>query len=173
MNLCFSPLPSNNSYFACYALAAYIFSFSAWRDLVFHEMMVEQGKWVFLDNDIAFYAGAALFAWGGTLVLSSMWALGVTGTYLGDYMGILMDDRVTGFPFNVTEHPMYRGSALSFLGHALMGASAPGLLVALAVHVAYLLAELFEGPFTAGIYAKRDADRAAAKGKGNKTRKAD
>lgn len=34
---------------------------------------------------------AALFAVGSVLVVSSMWALGVTGTYLGDYFGILMD----------------------------------------------------------------------------------
>jgi hypothetical protein len=32
-----------------------------------------------------------LFVVGSVLVLSSMWALGVTGTYLGDYFGILMD----------------------------------------------------------------------------------
>jgi phosphatidylethanolamine N-methyltransferase len=35
-----------------------------------------------------------------------MWALGVTGTYLGDYFGILMDEMVVGFPFNVTDAPM-------------------------------------------------------------------
>lgn len=34
-----------------------------------------------------------LFASGSTLVASSMWKLGVTGTYLGDYFGILMDVR--------------------------------------------------------------------------------
>jgi hypothetical protein len=32
-----------------------------------------------------------LFVAGQTLVLSSTWALGVTGTYLGDYCGILQD----------------------------------------------------------------------------------
>ena len=31
-----------------------------------------------------------------------MYALGVTGTYLGDYFGILMDEPVTSFPFNVS-----------------------------------------------------------------------
>lgn len=33
---------------------------------------------------------AILFTVGSTLVASSMWKLGVTGTYLGDYFGILM-----------------------------------------------------------------------------------
>lgn len=61
----------------------------------------------------------ALFVLGGTLVASSMWKLGVTGTYLGDYFGILMDNMVTGFPFNLTQSPMYNGSTLCFLAGAL------------------------------------------------------
>lgn len=38
----------------------------------------------------------------------SMYQLGVTGTFLGDYFGILMEDRVTAFPYNVTNNPMVR-----------------------------------------------------------------
>lgn len=65
-----------------------------------------------------------LFSAGGILVLTSMYALGVTGTYLGDYFGILMDDMVEGFPFNVCGSPMYYGSTMSFLGTALWYARA-------------------------------------------------
>jgi phosphatidylethanolamine N-methyltransferase len=36
-----------------------------------------------LQEPILKYLGAALFLMGNTFVLSSMWALGVTGTYLG------------------------------------------------------------------------------------------
>jgi methylene-fatty-acyl-phospholipid synthase len=46
-------------------------------------------------------------------------ALGVTGTYLGDYFGILMDKMVTGFPFNILDNPMYIGSTMCFLAHSL------------------------------------------------------
>jgi phosphatidylethanolamine N-methyltransferase len=63
--------------------------------------------------------GGALFAAGNIFVLSSMWALGVTGTYLGDYFGILMDEMVTGFPFNVMSDPMYWGSSMCFVGVSL------------------------------------------------------
>lgn len=63
--------------------------------------------------------GAGLFATGNVFVLSSMWALGVTGTYLGDYFGILMDKMVTGFPFNVMGDPMYWGSSMCFVGVSL------------------------------------------------------
>ena len=56
---------------------------------------------------------------GSVLVLSSMYKLGITGTYLGDHFGILMDNRITSFPFNVVEHPMYYGSTLCFFSMAL------------------------------------------------------
>ena len=58
---------------------------------------------------------ALLFSTGLVLVLSSMWALGLTGTYLGDYFGILMDEKVESFPFNVTNNPMYYVRSLPFL----------------------------------------------------------
>lgn len=70
---------------------------------------------------------------------------------------------VTGFPFNVTGSPMYTGSTLSFLGTALLFGKPAGILLTGLVHVVYAIALSFEDPFTAGIYAKRDRERAAAK----------
>lgn len=61
-----------------------------------------------------------------------MWKLGVTGTYLGDYFGILMDDMVTGFPFDFIPSPMYNGSTLCFFAGALRyvgGLLSPGQAV--------------------------------------------
>ena len=60
-----------------------------------------------------------LFAAGQTFVITSTWSLGITGTFLGDYFGILMDSRVEGFPFNVLRDPMYVGSTMCFAGTAL------------------------------------------------------
>lgn len=40
--------------------------------------------------------------------------------FSGDYFGILMDEKVTGFPFNIIENPMYWGSTANYLGLALM-----------------------------------------------------
>lgn len=93
-----------------------------------------------------------------------MWALGITGTYLGDYFGILMDEMVTGFPFNVTSAPMYYGSTMSFLGTAVLFGKPAGILLTIEVLVVYLLALRFEDPFTAGIYAKREKERSQKKG---------
>lgn len=83
-----------------------------------------------------------------------MWALGITGTYLGDYFGILMDDMVTGFPFNITDAPMYYGSTMSFLGTAILFGKPAGILLTAEVFIVYLIALRFEDPFTASIYAK-------------------
>ena len=73
-----------------------------------------------------------------------MWALGITGTYLGDYFGILMDEPVTSFPFNITSAPMYYGSTLSFLGTAVLYGKPAGVLLTLEVLLVYLIALRFE-----------------------------
>lgn len=105
----------------------------------------------------------ALFAFGNILVLSSMWALGVTGTYLGDYFGILMNEMVTGFPFNITSSPMYLGSTMNFLALALWFGKPAGILLTVEVFVAYWLALRFEDPFTANIYKKEEERKKRSK----------
>ena len=73
-----------------------------------------------------------------------MYALGITGTYLGDYFGILMSERVTSFPFNITGAPMYYGSTMSFLGTALLYGKPAGILLTAEVLIVYLMALRFE-----------------------------
>lgn len=96
-------------------------------------------------------------------MVTSTYALGITGTFLGDYFGILMDDMVTGFPFSVCDAPMYYGSTMSFLGTALLYGKPAGILLTAWVLVVYLVALQLENPFTAGIYEKRERERAAGK----------
>ncbi|KAL2419721.1 Phosphatidyl-N-methylethanolamine N-methyltransferase [Exophiala dermatitidis] len=141
-------------YYGCYALAVTIFSLGILRDSLYKSALDEQPLYPPLHQPVL---GAVLFAIGNVLVLSSMWALGVTGTYLGDYFGILMDHKVEGFPFNVTGAPMYWGSTLSFLGTALYAGRAAGVLLTLEVFVMYWIALKFEDPFTAQIYAKKES----------------
>lgn len=135
-----------------------------------------------LDTPTAKLASYGLFLSGNTLVLSSMWALGVTGTYLGDYFGILMDAPVTSFPFNITDAPMYHGSTLSFLATALYKGKPAGIALTGIVATAYAIARQYEeyvdteleelgkciansvsSPFTTEIYAKRDREQKAGK----------
>jgi phosphatidylethanolamine N-methyltransferase len=148
---------------ACYALAATIFSLGIVRDLLYERALRHQPSYPLLDSSLTSYLAYGLIATGNTLVLSSTWQLGITGTFLGDYFGILMDHIVTSFPFNVTDAPMYYGSTCSFLGTALLYGKPAGLLLTAWVFVVYRIALSFENPFTAGIYAKRDRERAEGK----------
>ncbi|KAL2755975.1 hypothetical protein ACRALDRAFT_1042970 [Sodiomyces alcalophilus JCM 7366] len=148
---------------ACYALAVTIFSLGLFRDYLYERALRHQPSHPLLETDAANYAGYALLAAGNVLVISSTYRLGITGTFLGDYFGILMDNIVTGFPFNVTDAPMYHGSTMSFLGTALLYGKPAGVLMSIWVLVIYTIALTYENPFTAGIYAKRDRERAAGK----------
>ncbi|KAE8354447.1 phospholipid methyltransferase-domain-containing protein [Aspergillus coremiiformis] len=150
----------NNPYYGCYFLAITIFTLGIFRDHVYQLALEDQPYYASVHQPIL---GGALFAVGSVLVLSSMYALGVTGTYLGDYFGILMDAPVTGFPFNVTGSPMYWGSTLNFLGVALYRGKVAGILLTAEVFILYWVALQWEDPFTAEIYAKRERERAKAK----------
>jgi len=95
-------------------------------------------------------------------VITSTFALGVTGTFLGDYFGILLDHRVEGFPFNIIENPMYIGSTMCFAAgalwyvckfrrvmqpiEALLRQERPaGLLITAFIYIVYAIALRFEG----------------------------
>ncbi|CAD7067360.1 unnamed protein product [Tilletia caries] len=145
------------NYLGCYFLGATIFSIGIFRDHLYNEALRVQPTHPLLLRDEAKYAGALLFGLGNLFVLSSMWALGVTGTYLGDYFGILMDHIVTSFPFNVMANPMYWGSSMSFAGVALWFGKPAGLVLTVLVIVVYYVALKFEEPFTNNIYARAAA----------------
>ncbi|CAJ1081193.1 phosphatidylethanolamine N-methyltransferase [Xyrichtys novacula] len=107
-------------YLACYCLGFVIILLNLYRSHSMTVAMKTQTRWTVLEGTEIFYAGVALMVFGTLLVVSSFLALGFTGTFLGDYFGILMDEKVTGFPFNITENPMYWGSTANYLGLALM-----------------------------------------------------
>ncbi|CAM1501912.1 Fc.00g038960.m01.CDS01 [Cosmosporella sp. VM-42] len=153
---------------ACYGLAITIFLLGLVRDYLYKQAIYEQPTAPTLLNPYFQAAAYVLFGFGNILVLTSTVALGITGTFLGDYFGILKDEMVTGFPFNFTSAPMYLGSTLSFIGTALFFGKPAGLLLSVWVHIVYGIALSFEDPFTAEIYAKRDRERAAVKA-GKKT----
>ncbi|XP_075925950.1 phosphatidylethanolamine N-methyltransferase isoform X1 [Petromyzon marinus] len=131
---------------ACYALAIAILLLGFYRDYRFLEAMRSQPRVPLLDRGAPVYAaGLALVSLGSLLVLASFWALGITGTFLGDYCGILMDGKAAGFPFSVTDNPMYWGSTLNFLGCSLMQASPAGIILTCGVAISYRVAIAFEG----------------------------
>ncbi|KAJ6476374.1 phospholipid methyltransferase-domain-containing protein [Mycena sanguinolenta] len=151
-----------NAYYGCYFLAALIFGFGILRDSLYHRALLDQPQYSLLPAPYDTLVPAALFLLGQIFVVTSTWALGVTGTFLGDYFGILMDERVEGFPFNVLRDPMYVGSTMSFAATALWYERPAGLLVTVYVYIVYVVALRFEGPFTDMIYSKREAERKKA-----------
>ena len=87
--------------------------------------------------------GWITFVMGIVLVFGAFYRLGITGTYLGDYMGILMDERVTAFPFNVLNNPMYVGSTLIFLAWSILQRSPVGFVLTAWVALVYYVATIY------------------------------
>jgi len=151
-------LAGGNTRIGCYLLAITIFSLGLLRDGIYHEALQHQPRFEIFKYPLNLIIPAVLFVYGQTLVLTSTYALGVTGTFLGDYFGILMSERVTGFPFNMHNDPMYLGSTICFAATALWYERPAGLLIAIFVRIVYQIALKFEGPFTDQIYANKDKD---------------
>jgi len=143
----------------CYFLAASIFFAGMLRDSLFKKAIAEQPHLQILPEPLKIIIPALLVGFGQLFVISSTWQLGITGTFLGDYFGILMDHRVEGFPFNVLRDPMYDGSTMTFIGASLWYESPAGLLISLYVSIAYIIALRFEGPFTDMIYSNRETKK--------------
>ncbi|KAG4103512.1 phospholipid methyltransferase [Neocallimastix lanati (nom. inval.)] len=152
----------------CYFLAFVIFTLGIVRDLLFAKAIQSDSECKLFDTQKVKILGYISLGIGSVLVYSSMYVLGIIGTYLGDYFGILMEKRVTGFPFNVCDNPMYTGSTLNFLGTALLGKSCAGVVLTILVWIVYVIALKFEGPFTSMIYANKNKKTEAKKPAANK-----
>ncbi len=160
--LCHIFIPKNTSkskrYIICYLLMVWIFSFSSYRDYLIRKIIQNQPKLIISEeyNYLIELISIVLFILGQIFVLSSFYKLGITGTFLGDYCGILMDAPVTTFPFNILNNPMYIGSTLSFLALALYYTSPVGILLTIEVYIVYQIALLFEESYTKWIYEQKN-----------------
>jgi len=149
---------TGSKYTACYIITVWVFGYSTFRDYVFSNTLNSQPQIAWMTGNVLLRALAALLVIGGqVLVLSSFYRLGITGTFLGDYCGILMDAPVTGFPFSLLNNPMYIGSSACFVGYSVWAGSVAGLLLAALVFLVYQGAIQFEEPFTRLIYEQKAA----------------
>ncbi|CAG7851338.1 Phosphatidyl-N-methylethanolamine N-methyltransferase Short=PLMT; AltName: Full=Overproducer of inositol protein 3; AltName: Full=Unsaturated phospholipid methyltransferase [Serendipita indica DSM 11827] len=149
-----------NPRIGCYLLAATIFSLGIIRDALYTKALKDQPAMDLLPAPFDIVVPAFLAVFGQILVISSTWQLGITGTFLGDYFGILMDEKVESFPFNYFNDPMYVGSTLTFAAGALWHKRPAGLFLTTIVWIVYTIALRYESPFTTEIYAKRERERA-------------
>jgi methylene-fatty-acyl-phospholipid synthase len=136
-------------------LAMGILSFNFCRTTIFHNVMKGNAACLPMQNSSFDVVGYLFVIIGLVLVIASGYRLGFFCSFMGDYFGILLDEKVTGFPFNIVDDPMYVGSALFYLGLSFQHASIVGLLLTGCIALSYLLAVLFEQPFTTQIYANR------------------
>lgn len=156
---------------ACYVLAAVTFCIGLTRNFVVviavtRQLSVEE----YLSEDtvnLMKVVGTLCIITGLTLAISSMIRLGVTGTYLGDYFGMLKSSRVTAFPFNIVDNPMYIGSTIAFLGLAVRMMSPIGFLLTVYIWLVYNIALFFEEPFTAEIYSGKETNTKTKEVKAN------
>lgn len=144
----------------CYVLAAVTFLIGLTRNLVViiavtRQLSLEE----YLGGSTVNYMkiiGTLFVIAGLTLTISSMVRLGITGTYLGDYFGMLKSSRVTAFPYNIVDNPMYVGSTMAFFGLAVCMMSPVGFLLTIYIWLVYNIALFFEEPFTTKIYNSND-----------------
>lgn len=140
----------------CYVLATITFLIGLTRNFVVIIAVTRQlSLEAYLGDTTIYYmkiVGTFCILAGLTLAISSMVRLGITGTYLGDYFGMLKDSRVTSFPYNLVDNPMYFGSTLAFFGLAVRMMSPIGFLLTFYIWLVYNIALFFEEPFTAKIY---------------------
>lgn len=98
---------------------------------------------------------------GVLMVGGAYWQLGIHGVYYGDYFGILMKERVTAFPYNVFDNPMYQGSQTLFFSIALRKKSPTGMFLTFVVFCMYKVASYLEMPMTELIYSEENRAKVA------------
>lgn len=136
-------------------LAMGILSFNYLRTSLFHIVMDKHATCSPMQNSLFDAVGYLLVIAGTVLVLSSGYQLGFFCSFMGDYFGILLKEKVTSFPFNVVSDPMYVGSALVYLGMSFLHASVVGIILTGCIAFSYAIALFFEQPFTSQIYADK------------------
>lgn len=136
-------------------LALGILSFNYLRTALFHKVIDNHITCAPMQNTFFSALGYLLVAVGAIFVISSSYQLGFFCSFMGDYFGILLEEKVTNFPFNVVDDPMYVGSALVYLGLSFQYASVVGIILTVCIAFSYAIALLFEQPFTAQIYASK------------------
>ncbi|KAJ8088103.1 Phosphatidyl-N-methylethanolamine N-methyltransferase [Marasmius tenuissimus] len=137
----------------CASLGVAITLAGLYRNVLYKIALHDQPQYP-LPYEIQAIVAWIIFGTGNFLVYTSFYALGFYRTHFGDYYGILQKERVTQFPFNILNNPMYTGSTMCFVGAALWYERPVGLLISAYVILTYYIALRYEGPFTDMIYAK-------------------
>lgn len=154
----FRKLWCGNKCLAVIAHGLFIFLCGLSRNFTF-KYIVETRKHAENFPEFLVYVGYIVYGYGILLVTCSTYQLGIFGTFNGDAYGYLLPGIITSFPFNVSKSPMYDGSSLNFLGHALINKSPVGIFFSVIVYLTYKMTCIFEDKLTEEIYSKEEKDK--------------
>ncbi|CAN8069771.1 unnamed protein product [Agarophyton chilense] len=155
----FTKIPSRLSIrpiIGVYISGAIIASLSVLRSVLFLVAIRSQPRLPELDQPFYHAIAGLVGGFGVSMFIGAYYRLGICGTYLGDYFGFLMDEKITAFPFSVANHPMHDGSFLMHLGEAIMERSPAGILLSAWLLFCYRCGYFLEESFTNRLYSERD-----------------
>ncbi|EDQ88041.1 uncharacterized protein MONBRDRAFT_33076 [Monosiga brevicollis MX1] len=149
---------------AMLVFSLYVFLFTCFRSWAF-QMGIADDKTSFdvllpffpnatVFHNIFFAVGAATVLVGTVLTSASFIRLGIFGTYMGEFFGVMLSEKITTFPFDVVDNPMYFGSSLMHIGLAIMEQSPVGVVLGAVVFWWYYMAALYEEPLMVEMYKK-------------------
>lgn len=140
----------------CYFLTLLVMIVSRTRDIVFTMVVLRNQQQYTVPFGLNYIIGTLCFLAGILLVIASNNKLGLLGTHMGDHFGIYLDEKITSFPFNILENPMYTGSSMAMLGIALFFNSLTGILLSVFTFIIYnAYSKLYEERFTSYVYSQK------------------
>jgi phosphatidylethanolamine N-methyltransferase len=154
----FSKLTGDNR-MAADIFAHILIEMGIFRNFIYMRVIMTQPHLV-IENEtlelITMIIGYSLIGIGFILNFFSFYRLGIHGIYYADYFGILFNEMVTAFPYNVLSNPLYVGSTMLFFGNAFVYKSPVGILLSILARIMYKIASYLENPMTDLIYSEEN-----------------
>jgi phosphatidylethanolamine N-methyltransferase len=154
----FSKLTGDNR-MAADIFALILIEMGIFRNFIYIRVIMHQPHFE-IENEIleliTMIIGYSLIGTGFMLNFFSFYRLGIHGIYYADYFGILFNEMVTAFPYNILSNPLYVGSTMLFFGKAFVYKSPVGILLSMLAWVMYKIASFLENPMTDLIYSEEN-----------------
>jgi methylene-fatty-acyl-phospholipid synthase len=151
----FSKLAGDNR-LAADIFAHILIEMGIFRNYMYQRVLKEQPHFDIGYDNLIDVISYIMLAIGLILVFGAYYRLGIHGIYYADYFGILMKEKVTAFPYNATDNPMYGGSTLIFLSGALYNRAYCGFALTILALLMYVVASILENPMTELIYSEEN-----------------
>jgi methylene-fatty-acyl-phospholipid synthase len=133
-----SSLFSGNKEISADFLAFILIHIGTFRNYAFFEALLSNKRFDYGEyNIISTIFGVIFLCIGSLFWLTSLWKLGLRGSYFGDHFGFILKKKIESFPFNILENPQYNGSKLFLLGQSIIMRSLIGVILTLFISFLY------------------------------------